>query len=194
MSWVRWVSKPQIVKGIQVGDLVLETREYFLQLIDQALTLIANSDPLRWRRVQREIRVITSACSVYPSSYGRAGRICMVDLRYFYLPNEPHLIVPLLASELIYQATFGYLCTRAILRTRKNAHRFDRLRSQEAGRFLRRCPALADLSAASELFDWEPRHQGCRRLLNEFRAVMTSEPAAEAALWKGVLRRMNEPQ
>lgn len=190
VSWVHRASKPQIVKGIQVGDPTPETRECFLQLVDRAITLIANSDPLRWRRVRREIQIIINTPSIYTSSYGRTRRVCMLDLRYFYRPDELHIIVPLLASELIYQATFGCLCSSGVLRTRRNSHRFDRLRSQEAGRFLRRCSPLTDLPAASELFDKPPQSQCWKRLPEELRAALTSEPAAQAALWKNVLRRM----
>jgi hypothetical protein len=194
VSGVHRASKPQIVNGIQVGDPTPETRECFLELMDQALALIANSDPLRWKRVQREIQIIINTPSIYTSSYGRTARVCMLDLRYFYRPDEPHLIVPLLTSELIYQATFGYLYSRGILRTRKNSQRFDRLRLQEAGRFLRRCTPLTDLAAASEIFEKPPQSQRWKRLPQELCAALTSEPAAQATLWKSVLRRVKESQ
>ena len=194
MSWVHRSSNPRLVKGIQVGDPTPETRESFIQLIDHALTLIADCDPVRWRRVQREVQVIINTPSIYTSSYARTKRICMLDLRYFYRPDESRIIVPLLAAELIYQATFGCLWSHRILRTRRNSQRVDSLRSKEAGRFLRRCSSFTDLPAAADDFGNSPQPLCWKRLPQEFCSALTNEPAAQKALWRSLLRRMDEWQ
>jgi hypothetical protein len=178
-------------RGIQVGDPTPETRDYFTYLIGEAMGLIANCDPVRWKRVQREIHIIINAASTYTSSYERKSRVCMVDLRYFYYADDPPMVVRLLAAELIYQATYGCLCSRGVLRTRRNQQHFDRLRSKEAIRFLRQRVGMTTFASEAESSTESPQRQRWK-LLSELRDVLASEPAAEALLWKDVVQRLKE--
>lgn len=190
LSAVRLTSQPQPVNGIRVGDPRPETREVFLCLMDHAFTLIAKSDPLRWKRVQREIRMVINTPSIWTSCYGRTARACMLDLRHFYLPDRPRLVVPLLGSILIYHATFGCLCSRGIFRTRKNSQRVDELRSREVMLFLRRCLPSTDMPAASAYFEEPVQGPGSKELVEALGACLTDEAGCEAALWKDLLRQI----
>ena len=128
----------EMTKGFRVMDPWPETRSHFSKVVDAAVDVIAQSDPVRFRRVQAEIRSIVNGPAIVGSTYGRPLRVCSVDLRCFSDPDSPELAVQLFASALVREATVGHLANRGILRTRQNRLRFDHLCCEEARRFLHR--------------------------------------------------------
>ena len=67
-------------KGIRVIDPILETRDEFHRLVSDAVTLIAARDQRRFKRIQREIRVIINHPAQSAARYFRPLRTCAVDL------------------------------------------------------------------------------------------------------------------
>jgi hypothetical protein len=126
------------LRGFKVSDPTPETRDQFKKVVDAALGLIAESASAKYSRVQREIRCIVNAPAPLGSTYGRAPKICSLNMAYFEDADYPGLIVNLVAAALIQQATVGHLIRRRILRTASNQQRFDSICFKEPQRFLQR--------------------------------------------------------
>lgn len=181
----------RLVNGIRVLDPSPETRNHFTAIIDGALTLIKRCDPARFNRVQREIRSIINAPAFLGSSYGRALRVCAVDLRGFYDNDDPNMTTKLLASALILEATFGHLVSRGVLRTPQNSLRVDQSCRNEARRFLQRLGMTKT--------PWDPdslvslsNKDFWKHAVKELYGAATRNSAAEAEVWKKVERRRKD--
>ena len=137
-SLVRYYCPSVLVKGFRVIDPVIETRGDFVEAIGKALEMIEESDPIRFSRVKREIRCIVNAPAYLGTSYGRPLRFVAINFPLFHDADEPRITVMLIASALVYEATFGHLLSRGILRSRENTDWFEKSCCHEAHCFLRR--------------------------------------------------------
>jgi hypothetical protein len=106
-----------------------------------------------------------------------------VDLRCFYDSDDPELTIKLLASTLVYEATYGHLFGRGVLRSRHNRIRFDGLCCKEAQQFMHRLGMMDT--------PWDPAHlssaphgSSVRISAKALCGVFTRATAAEAAVWK----------
>ena len=181
----------RLISGIRVIDPTPETRSHFTEVVDAALATIARFDPIRFARVQREIRIIVNAAGVYGSTYGRALKFCSLDLRCFYDEDDPNTTVRLLASALVYEATFGHLFSRGILRTRQNGSRFDALCCREPQRFLRRL-GMANTPWDPDQLSTIPRHLFWKQAMTQLRGLVVRDAAAEAKVWEETNKRLKE--
>jgi hypothetical protein len=133
-----WLCPSESVREFKVSDPTRESRDYFMSVVVSALDLIAASAPAKYTRVRREIRCIVNAPAPLGSTYGRARKVCSLNLAFFEDADYPGLIVNLVAAALIQQATVGNLLHRRILRTASNQQRFDSICFREPRRFLQR--------------------------------------------------------
>jgi hypothetical protein len=175
VSGVRRSCPFQTVRGFRVGDPAPETRVCFTTHVDEAMALIANCDPIRWKRVQREIRIIVNAGSTWSSCYGRASRICMMDFRSFYNPDDTCMTVRILASQLIYQATYGHLYSRGIVPGRQIRQRVATLRWKETERFLRQRVRMTTLPLEADSSTAPPSGVNWKWVTSEIREIIASK-------------------
>jgi len=154
--------------GIRIVDSNPQTRAEFLKVIDEALSLIEATDPVRFSRVKREIRTIENGIGHTGPFYMRPLRLASVNLRYLRQLDDP---VAFIASLLVHNAAFGSLYTHWVLRNARNRDRFDLVCAREAGRFLKRL----DMNSTA----WESLHRpGLRKEITR-----ATEDLAES--WKG---------
>jgi hypothetical protein len=122
-------------RGIRIVDPLPDTRKLFTENVTAALDLIAETDLMRFRRVESEILTIMNTLATFGSVYNRPLKLCAINLRCF-LSSDKEETVRFLASDLVRDATMGKLITRGILRCSRNADRFDRMCAKEARNFL----------------------------------------------------------
>ena|SRR6266496_5049967 len=139
----------EIRKGISIVDVSRDTMPGFVRAIDEALTLVEQNDPLRFRRLQREIRTILNIPVITGAAYSRPYRTCRIDLRCFPVERDRESAIVLLALTLIHEATHGYLHSRNVLQNKRNYARVEYLCRKEESRFARKM--------GLELNNWEAR-------------------------------------
>jgi len=171
----------EIRKGFRILDPWTDTRHYTSTLADAAVHLIAECEPIRFKRVRAEIRSIVNALAIAGSTYGRPLRVCSVDFRYS--PDDQEMAVKLLAAALIREATVGHLVSRGVLRIRRNRLRFDRLCCEEARRFLQRL-GMTSTPYDPECLTTLPRDMYWRLAAKEIHGVLVRNPAKEANISK----------
>ena len=115
----------------------------FPDAVGAALALLAKCDTVRFHRVQSEVRTILNGPAAL--NYGRAARLCALDVRWFASKGDPEKTAAMIASAIIFNATEGYLLSRGILHTRRNWSRVQRLKWREARRFLKRAGISSSL-------------------------------------------------
>lgn len=164
----------KMVRGIRVIDPAPETCGRFEILVDGALSLIARADPIRFKRVQREIRSIVNAPAPGGSNSRRPLRVCSLNLKYFHDPNDPEMTVRLVASALIREATYGHLFSQGILPAKKYWLRCDELSCKEPQRFLRRLGMTTTPWDPELIVTW-PSRGFWRSATKEIRAVFGRE-------------------
>lgn len=133
-----WKCPSETICGIRVIDLALNSRSRFTRLTKEALGLIADSHPFSFKRVQKQIGTICNAAGVVGSVYAVALKTSTVNLRAIDSIADRESARTYLASLLVYDATFGLLLRRGILRNRRNRNRFDHVCRRAAQRFVRR--------------------------------------------------------
>jgi len=180
---VHWMCPFQMIKKIRVVDPITETRGYFIAAIERALTLIATSDSIRFNRVQREIHSIVSGPAPCGSTYGRPLRVCSVDLRCYYVEDDPNMTIMLVASALVREATAGYLFSKGIPRTRRNQLRFNHLCRKEAQQFLQQF-GMTTTPLDSEQFAVTHQEAFWKSAVKAIHGVFVRNSAGEAAVWK----------
>lgn len=120
---------------IRILDPNPETRERFTDIVGEALRTIAENDPLRFKRLQREIRTIVNMPVLTGAEYSRLFRVCSIDLRIFPLEESPKAAYALLACALIHESTHGSLFTRRIVQNKRNHSRIELICNKEMSRF-----------------------------------------------------------
>lgn len=126
-------------RGFRILDPNPRTRPDFVRVIDGALALIEQNDPLRFGRVRREVRMILHMPVIHAGRYFRPFRVCRIDLRCFSWTADAELALRLLACLIVHEATHGHLFTRRVLQTKRcNLRRVESLCWKEEVRFARR--------------------------------------------------------
>lgn len=128
----------ELRNGIRVLDDHPGTRSQFVTAIGMALDLIREYDPMRFRRVRRELHKIVNVRAVFGCDYMWPLKLCAVNFHLYGAEPDHELRIKYLASALIHKATVGHLYSVGVLRKRTNLRRFDALCCREAQRFLRR--------------------------------------------------------
>jgi hypothetical protein len=127
-------------KGIALGDVNFDPGDdaEFITRTKQALDLIEEKDPRRFRRVQTEIRFIVNKELNASGQYGRATRCCFVDFGRYPFHTHPDWYLLLYAGTIVHEATHGALCSRGIPYTLGNREQIERICHAEQHRFLMR--------------------------------------------------------
>ena len=137
LSWVLTrVSPAASVDGMRIVDASPQPHNEFARICAEAVALMKEKDPVRARRLRREISIVMhTPASFAVGKYSRPLRFCEINLKLFS-SSDPKAAVALFASALVYGATYGHLLSWGILQTRRNFSRVERLCCLEAERFL----------------------------------------------------------
>ena len=146
-----------IYQGIRICDVDdfdplrrEQNRKHFVQ----ALEIIKQGDPRRFRRVQRRLAYIVNGVCLGGAEYNHPLKVCYVDLKRFDFTSDEKGYVLQLARALVHEATHGEVEAHGITYNKSNRLRVERLCYQEEMRFL----ALVMPEANHETFDknwWE---------------------------------------
>ncbi|MCW5552487.1 MAG: hypothetical protein KIS67_10075 [Verrucomicrobiae bacterium] len=79
----------EIKSGIQVLDHNPQTRADFTAAVAEAISLINRFDPIRFRRVQAQIRIVMNTVGIVGCDYPWPLRLCAMNLQTFYDPENP---------------------------------------------------------------------------------------------------------
>ena len=100
-------------------DFNRESRRRFNQMITEALALIEQNDARRFKRVQREIRLIVyDRWLMEPlpmGAYFNQAKVCLINLGRFDFNKSPKFRMATLATHIVYLATFGHLRRKKVL-------------------------------------------------------------------------------
>lgn len=125
-------------QGIRIADVNLDDTddESFLEMTIEALKLIEEHDPHRFRRVRRHVKWIVNSELLALGRYQRIFRVCYMDfLNYGAGENTPRDTVRF-ASTVVHEATHGHVFSRHIAYTRRLRIRIERLCRLEQKRFV----------------------------------------------------------
>ena len=125
----------EIKKGIRIFDPNPETFPHSVKALNEALELIEQNDPRRFKRVKNEIRSIVQMPVAESGSYSRLTRACTIDLRHFPLTETPKFALVLLAGLIVHEATHGHLFSKGIMHTKKVFQRTETACWKEEVRF-----------------------------------------------------------
>ncbi len=135
------LKKPVRWKSIRLTSL--DRRESVpLEVFVNALKLIEEADPRRFKRVTGHLKWIVIGDRKRLGSYSSVGRVCNLRLLSGFQSTERRLIAHLYASVIIHEATHGLLEAKRFAYTRCNASRIERICRAEHWRFLARFPEL----------------------------------------------------
>ena len=131
----------------------------FPDAVGAALALLEKFDPVRFNRVRSEVGTILNGPAAL--NYGRAARLCALDVRLFESKGDPEKTAAMIASAIVFNATEGYLLSRGITHTRRNWSRVQRLKWREARRFLKRVGISSSLwdVVDQQAFEFVPLRQ-----------------------------------
>jgi hypothetical protein len=126
--------------GIRIVDAWQDVPKQFVSVIEPAVGLIQQNDPLRYARLRREIRMIVNQPCRTDAAYSRIRRFCAIDMEKFkpLFDKDYNAGIRYLACVLIHEATHGVLYTRGIIQTKQNYARVERLCVLEEERFARK--------------------------------------------------------
>jgi hypothetical protein len=139
-------------KGIRLADFNGDTSddEAFIACTLDALKLIEERDPRRFRRIQRELRYITNSVILSGGQYRRADRECKVNFTYYQkgakglltLDGREHenylWYLAFYAATLIHEATHGHLMSAGFPYAPQYRLRLERICHMEEKRFVAR--------------------------------------------------------
>lgn len=128
-------------EGVQLcNQLSPDTlKKSFVEWTKQALSIIRDADPRRFRRLQREIGcVIDTLLQDAAARYLRYARLCRVDFSRFYEPDNQAFAVRRYAHALVHEATHGAMHSLHFAYTRTTRLRIERICDAEANRFAAR--------------------------------------------------------
>ena len=114
-----------------------------------ALDFIAETDPRRFRRVQRYIKAIIYGGKRSLATYHRHLPGCFVGFSNYHFEEDAAYKVPLYACSLVHEATHGIFYTRHIPYTKRSREIIEYYCTMEEWRFAQRFPP-------SEI-DWKSR-------------------------------------
>ena len=110
----------------------------FMKRTREALELIEEKDPRRFKRVQKEIHYIINVELTSGGQYMRAAKCCFVDFGRFRFTSQPEWYLYLYAGLIVHEATHGELYSKGFSYTTANRERIERICHAEQARFLSR--------------------------------------------------------
>jgi len=124
------------IDGVAISDNTITRRspETFLAATRDAMALIKEVDPRRYRRVCRQLAYIVNKETVAVGSYSKKFKICTVDFSKFSKLPAPRS-VRRYASLLIHESTHGVVAGRGIRYDKDKRLRVERLSHLEEYRF-----------------------------------------------------------
>jgi len=160
-------------RGIRIADYTwrgggeAESTAAFVRLVTDALALIEQTDPRRFRLLQREVEFVANEMTHSGSSgaYWRGARRCQIDFDREFghrdLAENYEWWVAQIASLMVHEATHGRIYSHGVPYTWKNRARVERACHREQQRFAKRL--RSDRYAFDEHFlppfdasDWTP--------------------------------------
>jgi len=163
-----WGAPSEIVNGIKVLDLGSKPSPSFGPAVKAALSLVGRQDPVRFGRLQGQVRAIANAAGAVGSDYQWPLRLSCLNFRMFCSANThaAEITVPLMAAALIRDSTIGHLLNRGVLCTGRNRARFDAICANEARRFLQLAGvATTPWDKACPMTSWETLDFGLREIV-----------------------------
>jgi tetratricopeptide (TPR) repeat protein len=163
------------IDGVAICDFTMAqtSKDRFLDLTRQAMTLIKSLDARRYRRVCRCLHYIANTALISRGQYGRTLKVCRVDYSRNFNSAYPQRNVREYAGVLIHEATHGLLFEKGIPYDKETRERVERLCHLESYRFaLRFEPGYADLYPGPYNPEWH-KHSWAR-----------SRQARRAVWWK----------
>lgn len=129
-------------KGITVIDDGFDgTRHFvdplFVEKTRAALDFIESTDPLRFKRVQRFIKVIAHSNRAL-ANYNHKLNSCSVGFAHFHFEDDAPYKIPWYACTLIHEATHGVFHSRKIPYTKRTREKIEYLCVLEEWRFAQR--------------------------------------------------------
>jgi hypothetical protein len=135
-SITRILFEPKVFGGVQVLDGIAMHQSTFNEVVTDSLEFLAASDPRRFRRVQREIKLVLHIPSrTKVATYVRPLKLCHLDLELI-LPLQPKEAIGIVASILVHEATHGACSSKGVCANPRNIRRIERLCYLEQNRFL----------------------------------------------------------
>jgi len=127
-----WVADPKNFirhKGIAIVDVGLDGFKQFrdplfVEKTKEALDFIESTDPLRFKRVQRFIKVIVHSNRAL-ASYNHKMNSCSVGFAHFHFEDDAPYKIPWYACTLIHEATHGAFHNRKIPYTRRTQEKVE---------------------------------------------------------------------
>lgn len=110
----------------------------FIKRTREALNMIEEKDPRRFRRVQQEIRYIVNKELNASGMYRRSTQACFVDFGRYHFTKHPDWYLCLYAGTIIHEATHGFLYSKGFLYTSASREQIERICHAERSRFLTR--------------------------------------------------------
>lgn len=139
---------PPTFYGIAILDIHSATKstDFFLEQTKNALQLISETDPRRFKIVKCQIHTILNMKLPVSAVYYRFGRICCVDLSKWPFESRPEWSVKEYAGTIVHEATHGRFCQQMIPYTKKTRGRIETACNTESLRFVRKF---------GDSFDWK---------------------------------------
>lgn len=136
LSYSKWID------GIWVGILGGKDAA-IMGKVEAALELVRSNDPLRYRRITRDLERIW-VCGLIGArgQYDAAVRMCRLDVKY--VETSPPESV---ASTIVHEATHGYPCMRKIGYPEALRHRIEQICFRQEILFVEKLPsAVAEVA------------------------------------------------
>src|SRR4030095_828990 len=102
----RPTARPFGFRCFDITSSKAETAAFFRGIAD-ALTLIRDLDPVRFRTIEREVSMIANSDLAGLARYQRLGRVCLIDWGRIRQAANPDFSLKRLACTLIHDATHG---------------------------------------------------------------------------------------
>jgi hypothetical protein len=109
----------------------------FVEKTKAALDFIADTDPLRFKRVQRFIKIIARSNRGL-ASYNQKFNSCSVGFAHFHFEDDAPYKIPWYARTLIHEATHGVFHHRKIPYTKRTREKIEYFCVLEEWRFTQR--------------------------------------------------------
>jgi hypothetical protein len=130
------VSYNRRVDGLWVGSIGDKSEAPLLDKVEVALQLIEQYDPVRYRRIRRDIdRIWINGLIGALGSFDKSLKLCNLD-RKFVETSDPAAI----ASTIVHEATHGHPCLRKLGYPEALRHRIEQVCFRQEIAFGRRLP------------------------------------------------------
>ena len=138
--FLRWLLNSvecEFFEGIKIVDFSARRNVIRRFQVDTlaALRLIKSVDPRRFKRLQREVKMIVNSEYSFFAIYNRVGKRCEIDYNRFDFTKHPEWYLWWYATVLVHEATHGAIHSKYIHYLPRLRARIERLCETEARRF-----------------------------------------------------------